>query len=132
VLTADVANNYFNLRSTDIELDVLSRSIALQRRALELVTARHDLGAVSGLDVAQQQALLDTTLTQVDVLKKQRAQYEHALATLTGTPAPSFALGRSGHTAVGVITVDEGVGLESAVTEVRGLKAIKEATIARV
>jgi NodT family efflux transporter outer membrane factor (OMF) lipoprotein len=92
VLTADVANNYFNLRSTDIELDVLSRSIALQRRALELVTARHDLGAVSGLDVAQQQALLDTTLTQVDVLKKQRAQYEHALATLTGTPAPSFAL----------------------------------------
>ncbi|SFP58752.1 efflux transporter outer membrane subunit [Variovorax sp. 770b2] len=92
VLTADVANNYFNLRSTDIELDVLSRSIGLQRRALELVTARHDLGAISGLDVAQQQALLETTLTQVDVLRKQRAQYEHALATLTGTPAPSFAL----------------------------------------
>ncbi|PIF77840.1 NodT family efflux transporter outer membrane factor (OMF) lipoprotein [Variovorax sp. 54] len=92
LLGADVANNYFNLRSTDIELDVLSRSIGLQRRALELVTARHDLGAVSGLDVAQQQALLETTRTQVDVLKKQRAQYEHALATLTGTPAPSFAL----------------------------------------
>ncbi|MGF6345392.1 multidrug efflux system outer membrane protein [Variovorax sp. W2I14] len=92
VLTADVANNYFNLRSTDIELDVLARSIGLQRRALELVTARHDLGAVSGLDVAQQQALLETTLTQVDVLRKQRSQYEHALATLTGTAAPSFAL----------------------------------------
>ncbi len=93
LLSADVASNYFNLRSTDIELDVLSRSIGLQRRALELVTARHDLGAVSGLDVAQQQALLETTLTQVDVLKKQRSQYEHALATLTGTPAPNFAAG---------------------------------------
>ncbi|SCX41137.1 efflux transporter outer membrane subunit [Variovorax sp. EL159] len=92
LLGADVASNYFNLRSTDIELDVVERSIGLQRRALELVTARHDLGAVSGLDVAQQQSLLETTLTQVDVLKKQRAQYEHALATLTGTPAPSFAL----------------------------------------
>ena len=92
LLSADVASSYFNLRSTDIELDVLTRSIALQRRALELVTSRHDLGAVSGLDVAQQQALLETTLTQVDVLRKQRAQYEHALATLTGTPAPSFAL----------------------------------------
>lgn len=92
LLTTELASNYFNLRSTDTELDVLSRSIALQRRALELVTARHDLGAVSGLDVAQQQALLDTTLAQVDVLKKQRSQYEHALATLTGTPAPSFAL----------------------------------------
>ena len=31
--------------------------------------ARHDLGAASGLDVAQQQALLDSTLTQVDVLR---------------------------------------------------------------
>jgi len=92
LLTTDLATAYFNLRSTDIELDVLARSIGLQRRALELVTSRHDLGAVSGLDVAQQQALLDTTLTQVDVLKKQRSQYEHALATLTGTPAPVFAL----------------------------------------
>lgn len=92
LLTTDLASAYFNLRATDIELDVLSRSIALQRRALELVTARHDLGAVSGVDVAQQQALLDSTLAQVDVLKKQRSQYEHALATLSGTPAPGFAL----------------------------------------
>ncbi|MEJ8821139.1 efflux transporter outer membrane subunit [Variovorax humicola] len=92
LLSADLATNYFNLRSTDIELDVVTRSIALQRRALELVTARHDLGAVSGLDVAQQEALLQNTLTQVDLLKKQRAQYEHALATLTGTPAPAFAV----------------------------------------
>ncbi|MDR6538131.1 NodT family efflux transporter outer membrane factor (OMF) lipoprotein [Variovorax soli] len=92
LLTTDLASAYFNLRATDTELDVLSRSIALQRRALELVTARHDLGAVSGLDVAQQQALLDSTLAQVDLLKKQRAQYEHALATLSGTPAPTFAL----------------------------------------
>lgn len=90
LLSADVASAYFNLRSTDVELDVVMRSIELQRRALDLVTSRHDLGAVSGLDVAQQQALLETTLTQVDVLKKQRGQYEHALATLTGTPAPSF------------------------------------------
>ena len=70
LLTADLATTYFNLRATDIELDVLARSIALQRRALEFVTARHDLGAVSGLDVAQQQALLDTTLTQVDLLQQ--------------------------------------------------------------
>jgi NodT family efflux transporter outer membrane factor (OMF) lipoprotein len=92
VLTADVATAYFNLRETDIELDVLVRSIALQRRSLELATSRHDLGAGSGLDVAQQQALLDSTLTQVDVLRRQREQFEHALATLVGAPAPMFAL----------------------------------------
>ncbi|WP_286865280.1 TolC family protein, partial [Herbaspirillum sp. UBA812] len=79
LLTAELASNYFNLRELDIELDVVRRAIELQRKALELATARHDLGATSGLDVAQQQALLDNTLTQVDLLGRQRAQYEHAI-----------------------------------------------------
>ena len=92
LLTADLATAYFNLRALDIELDVLARSLELQRRSLALAAARHDLGATSGLDVAQQQALLDSTLTQVDVLKRQRAQFEHAIATLTGTAAPLFSL----------------------------------------
>jgi outer membrane protein, multidrug efflux system len=93
VLTTDLAAAYFNLHESDIELDVLAQSIALQRRALELATARHQLGATSGLDVAQQQALLDNTLTQVDVLKRQRDQFEDAVAALVGRPAPSFSLG---------------------------------------
>jgi multidrug efflux system outer membrane protein len=92
VLTTDLATNYFSLRALDTELNVLTQSIALQRRSLGLATDRHDLGAASGLEMAQQQALLDTTLTQVDVLKRQRAVFEHAIATLTGTPAPQFSL----------------------------------------
>jgi NodT family efflux transporter outer membrane factor (OMF) lipoprotein len=92
LLTADLATAYFNLRAIDIEQDVLARNIALQKRSLELATTRRELGAASGLDVAQPQALLDSTLTQVDVLRRTRAQFEHAIATLTGTPAPMFSL----------------------------------------
>ena len=92
LLGADLATAYFNLRATDIELDVVARSIALQQRSLDFVRTRHDLGVASGLEVAQQQALLDTTLTQVDLLRRQRGLFEHAVATLTGTPAPSFEL----------------------------------------
>lgn len=92
VLTTDLAANYFNLRELDIELDVLAQSIALQRRAFDLASARHELGAASGLDVAQQQALLDSTLTQVDVLQRQRDQFEHAIAALVGRPAPLFSV----------------------------------------
>ncbi|MGZ5215955.1 MAG: efflux transporter outer membrane subunit [Caldimonas sp.] len=88
----DLASAYFNLRAIDIELDVLSRSIDLQRRSLDFVSTRHDLGVASGLDVGQQQALLDTTLTQVDLLRRQRSQFEHAVGTLAGTPAPAFEL----------------------------------------
>jgi len=92
LITTELATDYFSLRELDTEQDVLSRSIALQRRALDFATSRHDLGATSGLDVAQQQALLDSTLTQVDVLQKQRDQFEHAIATLVATPAPVFTL----------------------------------------
>jgi outer membrane protein, multidrug efflux system len=92
LLTSDLAANYFNLRQLDIELDVVDRAIALQRKALDLARTRYELGASSGLDVAQQQALLDTTLTQVDILRRQRSQFEHALASLVAVPAPQFSL----------------------------------------
>ena len=92
VVSAELASDWYSLVTLDASLDVLARSIALQRKALDFVNQRHDLGAGTGLEVAQQQALLDNTLTQVDVQKRQRAQFEHAIATLVGTPAPSFSL----------------------------------------
>ena len=96
LLTADLAINYFNLRALDADLDVLLQSIELQKKLLKLATDRHALGATSGLEMAQQQALLDTTLSQVHVLKRQRAVFVNAIATLTGTPAPQFALAPQG------------------------------------
>ena len=92
VVSAELASDWYNLVTLDASLDVLDRSIALQRKALGFVNQRHDLGAGTGLEVAQQQALLDNTLTQVDVQKRQRAQFEHAIAALIGAPAPTFSL----------------------------------------
>ncbi|CAN0625756.1 outer membrane protein, multidrug efflux system [Burkholderia multivorans] len=92
VLTADLASSYLALRELDTEIDVVNRSIGLQQKALDFVSARHELGAVSGLDLLQQQAQLDATRTQAQLLVQQRAQYEHAIATLVGTPAPAFSL----------------------------------------
>ena len=92
VIAAELATNYFNLRSLDADLAVLTKSIALQRRFLTLATYRHELGATSGLETAQQQAQLDATLSQVDLIKRQRATFEHAIATLVGASAPRFVL----------------------------------------
>ncbi len=92
VLGADLAAAYVNLRAVDQDLDVVQRSLALQRRALQFVSDRRAGGAASGLEVAQQQALLDSTLTQVDLLQRQRALFVDAIATLVGTPAPAFTL----------------------------------------
>ncbi|CAM2188953.1 outer membrane protein, multidrug efflux system [Burkholderia orbicola] len=92
VLSADLASSYFTLRELDTEIDVVKRSIDLQQKALDYVSARHDLGAVSGLDLLQQRAQLDATRTQAQLLIQQRAQVETAIATLVGTPAPAFSL----------------------------------------
>ncbi|SAK92441.1 RND efflux system outer membrane lipoprotein [Caballeronia fortuita] len=92
VLTTDLASDYFSMRELDAEIDVLNRSVDLQKKALDYVQAQHDLGAVSGLDVLQQQALLDQTRVQSQLLLNQRAQFEHAIAALVGTPAPQFSI----------------------------------------
>lgn len=92
VLTSELAADYFNLRALDAEIDVLSQGVKLQEKALNFIDARHELGVASGLDLAQQQALLDASKTQLSLLQNRRAQYEHALATMTGTPAPNFKL----------------------------------------
>ena len=92
VLSTDLASDYFSMRELDSEIDVLNRSVDLQKKALDYVQAQHDLGAVSGLDVLQQQALLDQTRVQAQLLVNQREQFEHAIAALVGTPAPQFSI----------------------------------------
>jgi NodT family efflux transporter outer membrane factor (OMF) lipoprotein len=92
VVTAEVAADYFNLRALDAEIDVVRQNITAQRRALEFVSSRHDMGVASGLDLAQAQSQLDSTVTQIDLLRVQRAQFEHALASLVGAGAPGFVV----------------------------------------
>jgi multidrug efflux system outer membrane protein len=92
VLSADLAAYYFSVRSLDAEIAVVQQGLQAQTRAADVLKARYEGGASSRLDVAQQQAQLDATRTQLTLLQKQRAALEHALATLVGTPANSFKL----------------------------------------
>lgn len=92
VLTAELAADYFSLRELDAELEVVQESVAIQQKGLQLVEDRHAGGVASGLDLAQQQTLLDSTVTQLYLVQQQRAQFEHAIAVLTGTPASTFSV----------------------------------------
>ena len=84
VLTAELAADYFSLRELDAELQVVQESVTIQQKGLQLVENRHAGGVASGLDLAQQQTLLDSTVTQLYLVQQQRAQFEHAIAVLTG------------------------------------------------
>lgn len=90
VLTAELAADYFSLRELDAESAVVKESVAIQEKGLQLVEYRHSGGVASGLDLAQQQTLLDSTRTQLFLVQQQREQFEHAIAVLTGSPASTF------------------------------------------
>jgi len=92
LLTAQLVTDYFALRELEAEIAVVRHSLELQGDALAFIRSRHDLGFATGLDLAQQQALVDADATQLELLDNQRAQFQHALATLVGTPAPGFTL----------------------------------------
>ncbi|HUC30954.1 MAG TPA: efflux transporter outer membrane subunit [Candidatus Acidoferrum sp.] len=92
VLTAELAADYFSLRELDAETEVVKESVKIQQEGLVLVNHRHEGGIASGLDLAQQQTLLDSTVTQLYLLQQQRAQYEHAIAVLTGNAASAFSV----------------------------------------
>jgi len=92
VLTAELAADYFNLRELDREAGVVRQSVEIQQKGLDLVNHRHDGGVASGLEVAQQAALLDSTATQLSLVLQQRAQFEHAIAVLTGKSASAFSV----------------------------------------
>ena len=90
LITSELAADYFQLRELDSEIAVIQKAIDFQKEGLQLVNHRHQGGAVSGLDVAQQQTVLDSSYTQIALLQQQRAQFEHAVAALQGLPAPQF------------------------------------------
>jgi multidrug efflux system outer membrane protein len=92
VLTAELAADYFSLRELDAEIQVVQEGVTIQQKGLQLVDARHAGGVASGLDLAQQKTLLDSTQTQLYLVQQQRAQFEHAIAVLTGNAASTFSV----------------------------------------
>jgi outer membrane protein, multidrug efflux system len=90
VLTAELAADYFTLRELDAEYQVVQESVVYERKGLDLVNHRHDGGVASGLEVAQQATVLDSTVSQLALVQQTRAQYEHAIAVLVGQPASAF------------------------------------------
>ncbi|MGA2428427.1 MAG: efflux transporter outer membrane subunit [Candidatus Acidiferrum sp.] len=90
LVTSQLAGDYFNLRQLDSEIGILRRTVDSLQKGLDLVNSRHQGGVASGLDVAQEETLLNATRTQATLLLQQRKQFEDAIAVLAGRAAPDF------------------------------------------
>jgi multidrug efflux system outer membrane protein len=78
------AQTYFALRSFDAQIVVTRETIATRQESLDYVRARARGGIASELEVAQAEGALADITVQLKELQRQRALFEHQLATFTG------------------------------------------------
>ncbi len=89
---AEVAVDYFELRSQDALIALSAATVKAYSQSLDITRAQYETGMGSEEAVAQAQVQLQTTQAQATNLGIARAQYEHAIAVLVGQSASSFTL----------------------------------------
>lgn len=93
---ATLTQTYLNLRAAEAQEALLSRSMAVYTRSLELARARYQTGVAAQTDVLQAQTQLRTAQIQQAEAISQRALLEHALAALLGQAPSSINLAKNG------------------------------------
>ena len=85
-VAAETARAYADILSSNRELDVARRTVALLDQSVTLSQKRFDAGRTSGLDVARITALRDQQRARIPDFQAQLDSATFRLATLTGHP----------------------------------------------
>ena len=96
IVAAEVARNYFLLRSLDSQVQVLKDTIALREEALKLQKSRFDGGMANEMDVTRARAEHELARADLAAMERQRGSTEHALAVLCGQSPSSFSVAPEG------------------------------------
>lgn len=91
-LLADLARNYFNLRSFDAQYEILRRNLDLYKEQVDLTQYKFKAGLISETDLLQAQVQLEATRAQAADTRRQRTNLEHAIAVLLGRAPAQFSL----------------------------------------
>lgn len=89
---AELAVDYFELRSQDALKELLDSTVVAFGQSLELTKALYETGIDSDEAVAQAETQLETARAQDTGIGVLRAQFEHAIALLVGQPASNFSI----------------------------------------
>ena len=89
---AALATYYFELRGQDTQSLILQQTLDADLKALDYAKAQFETGVGTELAMVQAQNTVDTVRSSLLNLGLARAQYEHAIATLIGKPAPEFSM----------------------------------------
>lgn len=89
---AELAADYYELRAQDSLKKLLDFTVVAYQETLDLTMSQYKAGLSNEEAVAQAEAQLKAAQAQDTNLGILRAQYEHAIAVLTGQPASTFSL----------------------------------------
>lgn len=89
---ATLAQSYFQLRALDEQKRLLDDIALAFQKILDRTKNRYASGVAARNDVALAETQLKNTQAQAIDLGVQRAQLEHAIATLLGKPASTFSI----------------------------------------
>jgi NodT family efflux transporter outer membrane factor (OMF) lipoprotein len=91
-LHAELAVDYFDLRSADAQVKLLDDTVKAFQDALQLTEDRYSGGASPLSDVTQARTQLQAAQVQSTDVDIQRASFEHAIAVLVGKAPAEFTL----------------------------------------
>jgi NodT family efflux transporter outer membrane factor (OMF) lipoprotein len=91
-LHAELAVDYFDLRSADAQRKLLDDTVKAFQSDLQLTEDRYNGGASPLSDVTQARTQFQAAQVQATDVDIQRAMYEHAIAVLIGKPPAVFTL----------------------------------------
>jgi multidrug efflux system outer membrane protein len=89
-LTSEVATNYINLRGFQQEIIIAKNNLDTQQQSAAIVRKRFEGGFVSALDVANADAQVATTLSQIPTLETSAQQAIYNIAVLLGQQPASL------------------------------------------
>lgn len=89
---AELAVDYFELRSEDALKQLLDSTVVAYQESLRLTTVQFQTGIASDESVAQAETQLETVEAQDTNIGIARSEDEHAIALLVGQPASSFSI----------------------------------------
>ncbi|MGH6878051.1 MAG: efflux transporter outer membrane subunit [Rhizomicrobium sp.] len=89
-LSAEIANDYLNLRAAQARIALLNAELKDERQLFDLVRARANAGFVTELDVNQQKAVVSNAEAQIPELDATARAAIHALAVLLAEPPESM------------------------------------------
>jgi multidrug efflux system outer membrane protein len=96
-LNGEVAQTYFEVRTTDELIRLITENINLHRSSLNLFKARRVDGLSSEIALSDVETSLRTTEAQAQTLEAQRIKLVNKLAVLVGTNPEQFSLGKQSY-----------------------------------